>query len=99
LPKVFIINKGCHDFSDAKRFGHLIFMTEGTINRYAVSIIFRKFWKYLEKSSPEDYLLVTGMSTMLVVASAILAAKHKKLNLLLFKKGHYLERTIVMEEG
>ena len=99
MPNVYIVNKSCHDFSPAERFGHLVFMTEGTINRYAVSLIFRKFKRYMADAGPDDYILITGMSTMLVVACAIFAARFKRLNLLLYKSGRYLERTIILEEA
>ena len=97
MPNVYIVNKSCHNFSAAKHFGNLVYMTEGTINRYAVSIIYREFIKFLDKSKPEDYLIVTGMSTMLSIACGILAAKHQRLNLLLYKNGRYLERTIMFD--
>jgi hypothetical protein len=99
LPNVFIVNKSCHNYSDAKRFGKLVFMTEGTINRYAVSIVYREFITYMKDSDPEDFILVTGMSTMLAVACGIFSAQHGRLNLLLFKKGRYLERTLMFNEG
>ena len=97
-PKVFILNRGCHNFSAAKQYGELIFMTEGLINRYAVSEIYRTFEEYLADSTDQDYLLVSGMSTMLVVASGILSAKHGCLNLLLYKSGKYLQRCITFKE-
>ena len=97
-PKVFIVNRGCHNFSAAKSYGELIFMTHGVINRYSVSEICRVFEEHLAHSTPEDYLLVSGMSTMLVVASGLLSAKHGCLNLLLYKNGKYLKRCITYEE-
>lgn len=98
-PKVYIVNKSGHDFSDAERFGDLVFMTRGTINRYAVNVIFREFNQYLKDSKPEDFIIVTGMSTMLCVVSAIFAAKHHRLNLLLYKNGRYLERSLIFDEN
>ncbi|MCK5604594.1 hypothetical protein KAR91_22085 [Candidatus Pacearchaeota archaeon] len=97
--KVFIVNRSCHNFSAAKKFGELVFMTEGQINRYAISEVFRAFDEPLNNSHVDDYLLVSGMSTMLVVASSILANKHGRINLLLYKNGRYLERTVMLEGG
>ena len=71
-PKVFIVNRGCHNFSAATNYGELVFMTHGVINRYSASEIYRVFEECLADSTPDDYLLVSGMSTMLVVASGIL---------------------------
>ena len=98
-PKVFIINRGCHNFSAAERFGDLVFMTEGMVSRYAVGEIYRAFEEHLTSSTPDDYLLVSGMSTMLIVASGMLTQKHGCLNLLLYKNGRYLKRHIKLDNG
>ena len=102
--KVFIINKGGHNHEDAERFGDLVFLSEGNINRYAVNSIYRRFVTILENSSPEDYILITGLSVMSSVACAIFSRLHGRLNLLLYKttrgekEGYYVERTIVIDE-
>uniref|UniRef100_A0A6M3L6Z2 CRISPR-associated protein n=1 Tax=viral metagenome TaxID=1070528 RepID=A0A6M3L6Z2_9ZZZZ len=104
MPNVYIINKGGHDHSDAERFGDLVFLSTGTINRYAVSQMFRQFINTLAKSDPSDHILITGLTVMSVVACAIFAAKHSRLNLLLYKsprgreQGHYVERTLMLED-
>ena len=93
-PKVFIVNRGCHNYSAAEAFGELVFMTDGVINRYAASEIYRYFQQYLADSQADDYLLISGMSTMLCIASSILSAKHQCLNMLIYKNGKYLKRNI-----
>ena len=93
-PKVYITNRGCHDYSAAEIYGELVFMTDGIINRYAIGETYRVFENYLKSSHSEDYLLVSGMPIMLVVAAGILSAKHNCLNLLMYKDGKYLKRNI-----
>jgi hypothetical protein len=103
MTKVYIVNKGCHDHSDAKRFGELTYLSDTALNRYATSNMFREFMPKLKKSSPDDYILLTGLSVMGAVACSIFAFLHGRINLLLYKstrkegeKGRYVERTIVI---
>ena len=99
--KVYVVNKGGHDHSDAERFGELVFLSTGAMNRYATSTIYRKFVKVLRGSSPGDYILPTGLTVMTLIACAIFARMHGKLNLLLYRTSrnkevdpYYVERII-----
>lgn len=92
--KVYVINKGGHNYSDAARFGELIFMSEGSQNRFAVSATYRSFVETMQGSNEDDYILVTSMNVLNSIASAIFARKHGRLNLLLFNKGQYEPREL-----
>ena len=92
--KVYVVNKGGHNYSDATRFGELIFMSEGSQNRFAVSATYRLFVESMQGSNEDDYILVTSMNVLNAVASAIFARKHGRLNLLLFNKGQYEPREL-----
>jgi hypothetical protein len=94
--KVYIVNKSAHDFSAAKEFGEVIFLSEGPINRYAVNNMVRQFLDRMADSCGEDYLVPCSLNVMNSIASSIFAHKHGKLNLLLFKAGRYIERNIVL---
>ena len=102
--RVYIVNKGGHNHIDAERFGELVFLSEGNINRYAVNSIYRRFATILETSSSEDYILITGLSVMSSIACSIFSRIHGRLNLLLYKttrgekEGYYLERTVMIDE-
>ena len=104
MPKVFVVNRGGHNHNDAERFGELVFMSHGTINRYATSQMYRQFAEYLANSSVDDFILITGLSVMASVACSIFARLHGRLNLLLYKssqsgqEGRYVERTIMLDE-
>lgn len=106
MPTVYIINRSAHDFSDAKRYGELEFLTQGSVNRFSTGNMARIFTEKLAQSSPDDYLLPTGLSIMTAIACAVFALRHKRLNLLLWKnmgeKGSYIERVLDfsnLEEG
>lgn len=98
MSKVFVVNKSGHDFKDAKRFGELIFLSEGVMDRYACNSMYREFSQHLEESTPDDYILLTGLSSMGSVACSIFAYKHGCLNLLLYKNNRYIERRLMLGE-
>ena len=97
--KVYVTNRSVHDYSAAVEFGELIYLSEGSMNRFDTSKIYRLFYPILKDSSEEDYILVSGLTTMNLVAAFIFAIKHGRLNLLLFKsyRGNkeYLERVLI----
>lgn len=102
MRKVYIINRSVHDFSAATEYGELVYMSEGSINRFNTSRIYRLFYPILKDSHENDYILITGLTVMNLVAAFIFAMKHKRLNLLLFKsykgKKEYLERILIGDE-
>lgn len=98
--KVFIVNKSCHDYTPAEEYGQVTFMSNGNFERFNVTKMFREFQPFLDNSTPEDYLLLTGMAVMNSVACAMFSARHKRLNLLLWKerrkgKGTYMEKVLI----
>lgn len=95
--KVYIVNKSSHDFSAARFFGDIVFLSEGPMNRYAVNNMMRLFTEKMKDSRADDYLVPCSLNVMNSIASAILAYKHGRLNLLLFKQGTYIERNIIFE--
>lgn len=102
MPTVYIINRSAHDFSDAKRFGTLKYLTQGSVNRFSTGNMIRQFTDGLRDSTPEDYILPTGLSIMTALACVVFALKHGRLNLLLFKNsgrgGSYVERSLDLRE-
>ena len=97
--KVFIPNKGFHDYTDAKRFGTLTFVTKGSQNKYGVSNMARCWDAALEESSPSDYILLTSLSILGSVGAAAFAVKHDGVvNFLLWQKDRYIERTVVFNK-
>jgi hypothetical protein len=99
MNRVFVINKSCHDFSKAQAWGQLVYLTEGNLNRYNTSSMFRQFEEAIKSSSSTDYLLLSGMTIMSTLAAAMFAAKHHRLNLLIWKsdKQDYIERITMLE--
>ena len=85
MDKVFIVNNSGHDYSDAKRFGELIIMSEGVIDKFNVTSMLRTFKKHLNTSTKNDFILQSGPSIMNAVACAEFATNHSCLNLLIWR--------------
>lgn len=96
MRKVFIVNKSSHDFTAAEMYGSIVFLSEGSINRYATNQMIRMFTERMESSESEDLIVPCSLNVMNSIACAIFAHKHGRLNLLLFKDGRYIERNHVL---
>lgn len=97
MPKVYVVNKGPHDYSPAREFGELVYLTQGTISKYDVGQMYRECAPILQRSTADDYILITSLTSLCVVACSIFAWRHGRLNLLLYKGNAYTVRTIVLD--
>jgi len=102
MPKVFVVNKSTsksgtgHDFSPAEKFGEIVFLSKGPMNRYSTNNMHRRFTEVMQNSNPDDYIVPCSLNVMNIIAGAVFAFMHGKLNLLLFKEGEYLERNLII---
>lgn len=96
MHKVYVVNKSAHDFSPAESYGEVIFLSEGSMNRYATNSMIRQFEDAMKDSQPNDYIVPCSLNVMNSIACAIFAHKHGKLNLLLYKNGVYIERNHIL---
>ena len=92
--KVYIPNKGGHDYSGAARFGEIIFVTEGTQDRFAIANMYRAFIDAMADSNERDYFLPSSMNILNAIGAAVFARKHGRINFLLFRNGEYIEREV-----
>lgn len=93
--KVYVANKSAHDFSDAEKYGRLIFVTEGKLNRFNVNDMHRRASDAMSKSKASDYIVPCSLNVLNSIICSTFAVMHGRLNLLLFKEGSYVERNIV----
>ena len=96
MSKVYIVNKSNHDFSAARKYGDLVFLSEGPMNRYSTNNMMRVFTERMKNSKPSDHIVPCSLNVMNSIACAIFARRHGTLNLLLFKEGNYIERNHVL---
>jgi hypothetical protein len=97
VPKVYILNRGAHDFSAAEKYGELIYCTDGQLGKYNVSQMVRECEAAMVDSTPADYILLTSLATLCSVACAYFVFKHGRLNLLIYKNDGYVKREVVFD--
>lgn len=94
MAQVFIVNKSGHDFNAAEKYGDIVFLSEGPMNRYAVNHMHRLFTEKMKDSEETDYIVPCSLNVMNSIASSVFTFKHGTLNLLLFRDGMYIERNL-----
>lgn len=97
MPLVYCVNRGGHDYSAAERFGQLVYLTEGKLSKYDIGQMFRECAEGMTDSTPDDYILLTSLTTLCSVACSMFAFRHGRLNLLIHKDDGYVERKLVLE--
>jgi hypothetical protein len=93
-PNVYVLNRGPHDYSKAQRFGRLVYMSDGMLPKFNTGTIFRMVQEFLSNSQSTDYIVLSSLSVLQAIASAYFTHKHGVLNLLIFKDGDYVARTL-----
>ena len=96
MTKVYIPNRGPHDYTEAAQFGHLIYCTEGSLDKFDTSQMFREITDAMWDAGPKDYILLTSLTSLCSVACAIFAHRFGKLNLLIHRGQGYVERTLIL---
>lgn len=96
---VYVMNKSGHDYSAALQFAdEIVYLSEGTIDRYQVNQMYRVICEKMRDSTPDDYILITSLPILTAIATGIFVQMHGRLNLLLYKSGRYVERKLLMGE-
>lgn len=96
MPKVFIPNKGAHDYSQAATFGELAFLSEGDIGPFSIGEMYRVLAEGLKDSCPEDLLVITGLGRISALAASMFSYKHGRVNMLLWTGTGYVRSDVVM---
>ena len=92
--RIYVVNKSGHIYDAAEEYGTLVFVSEGTVDRYDANGIWRMWTDALADSRPDDYLLLTSLNILCSIGSAVFARKHGRLNVLLYKQGKYIPREL-----
>jgi hypothetical protein len=97
MSKVFIVNKSFHDFREAEKYGEIIYLSEGRMDRYEINNMARQFKEAFANSHPSDFIVLCSLNSMNAIACSVFAVMHGTLNLLLFKQGKgYIERNLIL---
>lgn len=97
MKRVYVINKGGHDYSAAERYGDLYYCTDGPVDKNDIQQMYRELNHALTDSEQDDYILLTSLASLCSIACAIFAAKHGRLNLLVHTGSSYLAKTMVFD--
>lgn len=95
--RVYILNKGAHDYSGAEEFGELIFCTDGIVNKSDVNQMCLQLKEHLQDSAPDDLIMLSSLTSLCSVASALMGWMHGEVHWLIFQDGRYIERTCVID--
>jgi hypothetical protein len=98
VSKVYIPNLSAHNHSDASRYGDLVYITKGQLQKYATNNMYRVWIEALRESQPDDYILLTGLNTLCSIGTAIFGAMHGRVNLLIWRNDRYISREIVFTD-
>ena len=99
MPKVYVLNRGPHNYADAERFGTLVFCTEGNLDKFDTADMYRKLNDAMQDSQADDYILITSLTSLCCIASAIFSARHWRLNLLIHRSDGYVSRELYINNG
>jgi hypothetical protein len=97
MPRVFVTNFAGHDYSKAEKFGELNWVTRGYISFHSLDRVKYRICEEVQKSTSEDWLLLSGIPVICVVAALYWYHLHKKVKLLVHDKksdGEYRELVV-----
>jgi hypothetical protein len=94
VTKVYVPNNWKHSATDAEQFGQLVYLTTGPVRRTQVRQLMGQIRAGLESSGPDDFVVIGALSVLSSLACAAFAAKHGRLNMLLWDNGHYVQRHV-----
>ena len=95
MRRVYILGDGGHDYTDARRFGELHFISIPAELKWELSAVFDILREGLMESDEADLLLVSNLASHLAVATAIMVEWYGRVNFLLFRNDKYEEHTLI----
>ncbi len=96
MRRVFVLNEGSHDYSDAAAFGELVYCTSGMLPKHDINRLFLTLDEVLSNSDRQDLIMLSSLSSLCSVASAIMAAQHGEVHFLVYHDGKYYEKDLVL---
>lgn len=96
MRRVFILNEGSHDYSDAAAFGELVYCTSGMLPKHDINRLFLELDQVLGNSDAHDLIMMSSLASLCSVASAIMAAQHGEVHFLVYHDGKYYEKDLVL---
>ncbi len=94
MAKVYVVNNANHNYSKAKQYGELVYVTKGKLPIFKTSTVRAMLEKGLVKFTKDDYLLISGPAIVNIMAATILYNKFDTVKFLVFdaKQQDYVVR-------
>lgn len=91
MPKVYVVNFAGHDYRPAKKWGDLQNVTTGYVSSRFDRLMYL-IVEGLKDSTPDDWLIPSGMLVANMIAAYVWARKHGELKMLIWnQKEGYVE--------
>ena len=97
MPRVYLLNRAGHDYSDAERFGELVTCTSGPLDKMDLQQMYRELSHAMQDSESCDFILLTSLTSLCCCACGLFAAKHGGLNLLIHTQSGYIARSVYFD--
>lgn len=99
-PKVWVVNWAGHDYSPAKEYGELNWLTRGYVSLGNLDRLFYTVAEAVSQTHKDDFLLPAGLAILNVVAAAVWLRIHGSIRILVWdqKHDHYRELTFNGEQ-
>jgi hypothetical protein len=94
--KVYVLSKGGHDYSDAERFGKLVFLNIPSYAKWDIDRLYRELQEGMKDATSDDLLIVSHLASHCAVATAILTEWFGRVNFLIFRKDRYEEHKLIL---
>lgn len=100
MPRVFVSNYASHDFTEAEKYGEIIFITKGYVSFESLDRVLFQCAENQLSATEDDWFLISGSNVITLFAAIVWLHRHKKLKLLVHdaKKGiEYREMIITAD--
>lgn len=88
---VYIPNHAGHDYTAANKFGDVKVITTGRLEKYKLHEFYTLCEEELKEANEDDYILLSGLSSVCVIACSILSHRFGRLNILVYKGDRYVK--------
>jgi hypothetical protein len=96
---VYVLSKGSHNFSDAERFGELVFLDISPLARWDTNRLYLELMEGLKDATEDDLIVVSHLASHCCVATAIMIEWYGRVNLLIYRKDKYEENKLITDHG
>ena len=94
--KVYILSNGGHDYTDATRFGELVYLNIPSHLKWDTAALYDELVEKLQYANEDDLLVISHLTSHCCVATAILVEWFGRVNFLIYRKDKYEEKKLVL---